>query len=363
MSTVLVVLATTIFLSPQQKDKNNGYLDSELLSSANLKNFTQINDYYSTDGERIYDYTGGVFPREVDHESFTPLSYEYSKDKNHVYIRSDILEGADPQSFEVVELSEGNTSYAKDKNHIFYRGTILNLPNVDTESVEFLDHLVIKDKKNVYLEKDRSVIEYEIITRADSATFQKLGPCGGAETSGGNYFKDKNNIFVIYTDGRYKILEEVDASSFEYLGSYGTEMGSGSYAKDKDRIYGSCGEILENFDPKTFRMFGDMGMAQDKNSIISWGNVVEGADVASFEFLGEALWKDKNRVYYLGRVIEGADLATFTMVKEKTDSPYPSMYGKDKNHVYDSLYGDVLLGVKPEECTPENIKGCSPPNY
>lgn len=57
----------------------------------------------------------------VDSKTFQYLGYFYSKDKNYVYNVNQIIEGADPNSFDVLPDKYG---YAKDKNRVYKNGNV-----------------------------------------------------------------------------------------------------------------------------------------------------------------------------------------------------------------------------------------------
>ena len=53
----------------------------------------------------------------ADTSSFVQLMFGYAKDKNKVYIEEREIKGADPESFKIIETSDGVT--IRDKNKIY----------------------------------------------------------------------------------------------------------------------------------------------------------------------------------------------------------------------------------------------------
>jgi hypothetical protein len=129
------------------------------------------------------------------------------KDKNQVYRVGEVVAGADPSTFEVVD----TWSYQKDKNYVYYIG-----------------------KK---------------IIGSSGATFTYYCDL---------YSKDKNNVFT-----RGKIIEGADVGTFEVLGQkeYPNYI---VYAKDKNAVY-HFGKKINGADPATFTLTSSTG-ARDKSN-------------------------------------------------------------------------------------------------
>lgn len=267
--------------------------------------------------------------QNADVQSFVSLGNKYAKDKNKVYYEGKILADADPNSFTLVD------HYAKDMKHVFYDDKILNAEiDIDPSYFVVVGGGAIKDDRRVYF-RNYYKDSYDLVIRADAPTFQFVGTCASFEKSSRSYFKDKNSVFTqkISEGNPLNPVSQIDISSFHFFGIYGVAEGvpyySVSYAKDKNNIYSSCGEILD------------------------------GADVASFADLKDGYVKDKNKVWYLADIISGADVATFTIVRENVAADeYGSVYAKDKSNVY--FGSEIIEGVNPASCTIESIENCSP---
>lgn len=122
-----------ILSNPYYKDKNNVYYGSQfkILEGAHAESFTCpefesiVNyQYYAYDKNNAYYYENNEVTTipEIDFNSFKLLSTEYAKDKNNVYYKSQILSGADVESFNVPHRI--NRNVGEDKNHIYVDGKV-----------------------------------------------------------------------------------------------------------------------------------------------------------------------------------------------------------------------------------------------
>lgn len=112
----------------------------------------------------------------VDHETFRMLgtcysvemsSGSYMIDKNHIYVGDQILEGADPETFEQIAV----------------------IPNGPDSEIPYTMTLW-KDANRIYAHCGKVIVE------ADYATFEYLGD---------NKAQDKNNFYSLHTGGGYHI--------------------------------------------------------------------------------------------------------------------------------------------------------------
>ncbi|MDC0506120.1 DKNYY domain-containing protein [Candidatus Gracilibacteria bacterium] len=158
----------------------------------------------------------------------------YYSDKNGSYwynIKSGTLEpilGIDNGSFEILEGHYNfQTSYAKDKYNVYYDGKVID--GADPQAFQIIKYGNItrysKDRNSVYLLNKK--IEW-----ADPKSFTVISS---------SYIKDQNNVYY----GDLKI-EGADSMSFKSMGEY-----YGDGAKDNYGIYKS-GIKLPNIDPLTY---------------------------------------------------------------------------------------------------------------
>lgn len=175
------------------KDKNHVYKGMEVVSNRDPETFAVVSRDVTKDKNGVYyDYHGTL--KGADPETFThlitqiqPSIYDWYKDKNNVYYKWKKVEGADPDTFQVLY-----NEYAKDKNNVYkYEWRI---EGADAATYEILDrHMWQKDKNHVYRIG-------EIVEGADPETFELINH---------SYQKDKNHV---YHDG--KILEGRDPETF-----------------------------------------------------------------------------------------------------------------------------------------------------
>lgn len=106
-----------------------------------------------------------------------------------------------------------------------------------------------------------------------------------------------------------------DFDSLEFKVDLNSYKDFGSYATDKHLVFykfltsdGLLISTLEKADKNSFTPLGTSMYAKDKNHVYYWGNVIENADVNSFEVIdfdkGPPLAKDKNHVYNWDKILE-----------------------------------------------------------
>ena len=225
---------------------------------------------------------------KIDKATFQEIDAVYAKDKNGVYVWENRgwkkLEGIDPITFQIINISGSARRYLKDKNGIYNidgdsDNLVLEKLPYDPQTYEVINQLYSKDKNNIYY-SNRKIIG------ADLPTFQ-IGSDG--------FSKDKNNIYF----GGKKILG-VDRDTIKII-----EL---PYIKDKNNVYYGNKKI-EGADKNTFELTYD------------FGSVVNGY-----------YSKDKNNVYYENKKLKGIDVKTF----EKKDKLFhvENFLIKDKNGFY-----------------------------
>jgi hypothetical protein len=200
------------------------------------------------------------------------------------------------------------------------------LMSADLGAFEYVGGFFGKDKENVY--SGCSLLE-----GVNPVTFQYLG--------GTYYGKDDASAFINGLN-----IKGVDANTFEYLG--------GRLSKDKNNVYYFTSPI----DGINVGMLEYLGgnFTKDGVNVYSTDGVIEAADYDSFVHIGDSYAKDMNNVYFYNKIVEGADVDTFVYVGERKSGYSTNSYAKDKDFVYKD--GEVQMGVKPEDCTSNNIYGC-----
>ncbi len=250
---------------------------------------------------------------KIDKATFQEIDATYSKDKNGVYVWENRgwkkLEGLDPVTFEIINISGSARRYLKDKNGIYSiiysmdgdsdKLVLENLP-YDPQTYEVINQLYSKDKNNIYY-SDRKIIG------VDLPTFQRIDEH--------IYSKDKNNIYF-----RGKKISGADKDTFEKIDKY-------NYSKDKNNIYYNDKKI-EGVDKNTFELTYDFG------SVVN-----------------EYYSKDKNNVYYENKKLKGIDVKTFKKISRLVDN----FLIEDKNGFYIVEKDGSIAPIDSKEVDIENL--------
>ncbi len=200
-----------------------------------------------------------LFYMDIDNIEDLPilkiLEHSYLKDKINVYEgykNPKKVEGADPNTFEVIENSpkediytSGNynnfyfpykQAFGRDKNHVYKNLGFVVVPieNVDGASFEILPYLYSKDKNHVYYGLHYSLpSENPLMKDADVKTFEVLGAFIGYDESGdwqeSIYARDENNF---YCRSEWS-LEKFDPDKI-------TVLEDGYVIEGDNRIYRGC---------------------------------------------------------------------------------------------------------------------------
>ena len=247
----------------------------------------------------------------IDKATFQEIDATYSKDKNGVYVWENRgwkkLEGLDPATFEIINISGSARRYLKDKNGIY--SIIYSMDG---------------DSDNLVLEK----LPY------DSQTFEVINEL---------YTRDKNNIY--YSDRK---IIGADLSTFQ--------IGSDGFSKDKNNIYLEGKRIL-GIDKDTVKII-ELPYIEDKNNVYYRNKKIEGADKNTFELtydFGSVVngyySKDKNNVYYENKKLKGIDVKTFKKISRLVDN----FLIEDKNGFYIVEEDGSVAPIDSKEVDIENL--------
>lgn len=238
----LIFFSIWFFISPKYKNVN------EKLSNNYYFNNQKTEVHYIPGGNWFE--VGDYLLKNVDVKTFEVLSSDYAKDKNNVYFKEILINGADSNSFSIINMNSNcEDLFAKDKNGIYFKNVYLK--NSDYFTFEFVKYKksgssqcsikYIKDKNNVYylpyLEKCvKESCTIDPIKYVDPKTFEAYNEI---------YAKDKNNVYA-----KGSIIENADQQTFEVLIL-------SRYAKDKNHVYCVAdntyyAKVLDA-DPKTFK--------------------------------------------------------------------------------------------------------------
>jgi len=335
---------------------------------------------------------------KIDKATFQEIDAVYAKDKNGVYVWENRgwkkLEGIDPITFQIINISGSARRYLKDKNGIYNidgdsDNLVLEKLPYDPQTYEVINQLYSKDKNNIYY-SNRKIIG------ADLPTFQ-IGSDGFSKDKNNIYFwgkkilgvdrdtikiielpyiKDKNNVYY----GNKKI-EGADKNTFELTYDFGSVV-NGYYSKDKNNVYYE-NKKLKGIDVKTFKKISrlvDNFLIEDKNGFyivekdgsiapidgkevdienlsqfndkyINKYNVVyyldtdegafrklEKAESHQFSAYGDTEYaKGRKNVYFKGKILADADYESFGMKYNHEKDVYEI---RDKNKVYETVKAD-----------------------
>lgn len=137
----------TDFMDTYAISEDDVYYNCDLLTGARGESIEILRwwEWMAKDGESVY--CGAEKINWADSDSYSLFSIthwkrtmatQYSKDKNNVYFScSRILEGADPDSFEII-----SPFFAKDKNNIYHHNKILDGVDIENYTLDGLEKMV-----------------------------------------------------------------------------------------------------------------------------------------------------------------------------------------------------------------------------
>ena len=163
--------------------------------------------------------------------------------------RYDTIPGADPATFEQVKSWLGH-----DSEHVYYERDLV--PGVDVASLEVVRKPLIRDKKDYYYKTKPLHV-------ADVESFKIIKWSYGS-------FWAKDSRYAYFEDQRF----EADLPTFK--------VKSMEYANDKNHVY-YFGDLIPGADPATFKPIGKSCYYRDKSHIWCGRDLLEDADYDSFE--------------------------------------------------------------------------------
>lgn len=193
---------------PPYIEVSNGSETYKLPGGVDISSWQPLSETFSKDKDAIYRFEGVEFQQYrhlIDVQTFEVIleddvTHCYFKDAHHVYIQSyrcpfTILEGADPNSFEVMDVSKG---FSCDKDHLYYFDSLLPYR---MENLKLLnEHYALADGC-LYAGYT------QLIEGADVDSFVIPEP-----NLVSNVAKDKNHVYF-----RNRVVEGADPESFYFL--------------------------------------------------------------------------------------------------------------------------------------------------
>lgn len=311
-----------------------GYIVSLFMRVGKPVNATLSDSYYQHRWKNkvIYSPMGNWFELgytelEADPETFTVLSREFAKDKQHVYWK-DKIQNVEHTSFTIDEQET-----PRDAQHVYYHfdyGDSLHIiKNADAQTYETYKPIKQewsyyawgRDKNAIFLNGNKLDV--------DRATFTVLNSTLAIDTT---------NIYIIYRDytqvggARAEVQVLKKAAHPDGL----PKVISENYVQFGNTLVLSNWKVdfsMLTFDKiESIKIIDERNLVVNTDILVSDGERIEGVDIASLEIVNRDFIKDKQQVFYDRKKIAEADAASFTPVYEE--------YSKDKIHVF---YKDQIL--------------------
>lgn len=260
-------------------------MNSSFFQGAKIINSELSNQYYFKKDTIIYVSEGrffanaGVVLKGIDRETFQVLSYDLAKDKNNVYYKGEIIDNADPLSFELlvsqikVDEKYNYVTYSKDNNHVYFLSEILI--DADTETFSLLWGQYAKDANHVF--------RYRVIISDAPESVKRV-----KNDSKNEYVNINNTIFY-----QNEVINVLDVASYEVV--------QGAFSKDNQAAYFET-RMLDDIDSLSFEVINDY-YQRDKSGLLYDGKCIPDSDPSSYEFISTNFSKDSKNIYYLGRIL------------------------------------------------------------
>jgi hypothetical protein len=251
------------------------YANSPSTHNATAYNSKISNQYYRQDDKVIYVLEGNFFQ-----------------------VGGRTIEGADPETFEVID-----QSYAKDINNLYYDGRLV--VGANPSSVLPVTSEFNSDSANSgYLISDGKVFCYgELIEGADPESFSYLL---------GAYAMDKDYLYY-YID--VKIPRETTPVALPNANDRYVRHG-------KQVLYNG---VVVSQQADEFKIIDDE-YAIDSTYVYSHGEIVEGMVAESFTVISPYYRKDKNQAYYFNTPIPESDPNTFKVLNDDISKDQKNLY-------------------------------------
>lgn len=258
------------------------YVNNPSTHNATPLNKEVSNQYHIQDGKIIYVLGGNFFSlggteiQGADPDSFEVIDQSYAKDSNYVYYDGKKIVDIPPDSVELVasELtaSGANSGYIIIGGKVFCYGGVIE--GADPESFTYILGAYAMDKHYIYHYTDMKMP-------------RKAVPVAISNASDG-YIQHGEEILY---EG--KIISH-QATSFEIIDD--------EYSKDSSHLF-SHGAILTGMDPESFTILSPY-YRKDKNQAYYFNNPILGSDPTTFKWLNDAISKDKVNLYYNDHLIK-----------------------------------------------------------
>lgn len=294
------------------------------------------NYYYHEDKKQVLYCEGGYWLEigasrmEVDINTFEVLSQNFAKDKSNIFYQNSLIsdERIDKASFYVKDGGRYNDiGICMDKDNVYeidsYGKVTKILKNVDPETYTVIEVEWAKDKNNYYLN--------DVAVAVDYPSFRVIND---------SFCRDTTKVYF-YSERRFKAFNADMATLKEFAYKYMVDKNyvycylEYKYDSPIDEKGKLLVDSLLKIPYKNASSILELSSSYIKidNAIYCQGYKMNTIDIDSYKIVDQYHIKDKNNVYCLGNLIQGADAATF-------DSDIKTMWHKDKNRYY--RYGKVI---------------------
>lgn len=281
------------------KDDNNVFCRGKNFG-ADSKSFVILDrPGFAKDKDRVYLYDRII---DADPNTFSFVgTFGLAKDKNRAYYYDTVIE-ADPNTFEIINLDKAGLNwqpiFVKDKSQVYYietvNGFLYKIEGADPQSFKVLEKCACAEVYCDYYVGDKNFIYVNNTLQKDIdvASFEYFGEFWNKISMPGMnaIAKDKDKVYL----GCGKAVEGADPETFILL-RYG-------YAKDKNRAYYIWGP-LKGADVNTFEPI----KVSDEDLKIIFKIQDDSYYSAHLEDL-QSFAKDKNYLYYDGEIIKDVNI-------------------------------------------------------
>lgn len=174
------------------RDAKNVYFEGKRVENIDPAKFELIpmeglGERNYTDGTHLIHW--GKVVGKIDAASVKSLGNSYVKDRSQVFYMGELIPGADPDTFNVIN----ETSFSRDAKRVYFWQVAV--PNANPKTFEILERGYAKDDQRVY--HHRSIKKIDIVDGADAQNFKvtNFDDAHGSEAfDGKSYFMDGKKV-------------------------------------------------------------------------------------------------------------------------------------------------------------------------
>lgn len=227
------------------------------IERADPETFTVLSERYSKDKYHAFHECSLI--KDADAKTFIVTSGFLAKDSRNVFRSGKLVSNANPDTFKHLKHRFSNLNFYTDDQHVYYFRNIVD--DADPGTFEVIGSYFFKDHRHAYFCSKKC---YKIGS-ADIKTFRAV-PVMSNWANASVYAHDKERVFFcaeLKEKDPCAPLPDSDPSTFEYIGKY--------FSKDKNNVF-FREKTVEGADAATFEIFQaddhkGLYRARDTNSI------------------------------------------------------------------------------------------------